>query len=511
MSTHLCITVRWIGDRFHGFIDGTETIEWPPAPFRLFQAFVASAHRHGMTESRRQGLEWIERQQNAPELLAVADPATGVIFDHWVLDNDNLVAHRKGSIRKFKPVLHSDRPLVHYVWPINPADQPPIDSLDDLAATLGWFGWAIDAAYATVTLGTVELLDSKKLPDNPLCRFQPVARTTRTDSSLRVAKPGSAAELERLHAVNRISFSDQTQRRKKKWPKVFNRVIYTTPDRSPPRPHAVFKLVDDNDDTFRYPHAKLIHIAGMVRHLAIKAMDVNNGDPPPWIEDPAEWVNRVVRGKRDPSSADEHRQFSYVPLPSIGHAHADAMIRNVMIVAPLGMDRELAHLAERLSDEALEPEGEFEACEADTKPGIPQRIELRKFTPPKGKFIDTRYLGTSRTWHSVTPVILDGHDDKKRSKTEKLIQTALGRTGIESPCEFTLQAIPFLKNCLSAHKYDRDGRHTGYHRPAHLKDRTAIHVRLTFTHPVPGPLAIGAGRHCGLGLFAAVDPQQQGA
>jgi CRISPR-associated protein Csb2 len=65
------------------------------------------------------------------------------------------------------------------------------------------------------------------------------------------------------------------------------------------------------------------------------------------------------------------------------------------------------------------------------------------------------------------------------------------------------QSIPFLKNCLSAHKYDRDGRHTGYHRPAHLKDLTAVHVRLTFEHPVPGPLTIGAGRHCGFGLFAS--------
>jgi CRISPR-associated protein Csb2 len=136
MSTHFCITVRWLGDRFHGFIDGTESIEWPPSPFRLFQSLLASAHRYGMTEGRRQALAWLERQQNAPQLLAVADPATGVIFDHWVPDNDNLVAHRKGSIRKFRPVLHGDRPLVHYVWPINPDDQPPIGALDDLTATL---------------------------------------------------------------------------------------------------------------------------------------------------------------------------------------------------------------------------------------------------------------------------------------------------------------------------------------------------------------------------------------
>ena len=132
------------------------------------------------------------------------------------------------------------------------------------------------------------------------------------------------------------------------------------------------------------------------------------------------------------------------------------------------------------------------------------RIELQKLTPPPGKFIDKCYLGTSTIWQTVTPVILDGHNDKKPEKTIKLIQAALQRSGIETPCTFTWQSMPFLKNCLGAHKYDRDGRHTGYHRPAHLKDQTAIHLRLKFDYPVPGPLTIGAGRHCGFGLFSAV-------
>lgn len=271
-----------------------------------------------------------------------------------------------------------------------------------------------------------------------------------------------------------------------------------------PRPHAVFKLIDENEDTFRYPHAKLVHIAGMARHVAIKAMGPDEGNPPPWIENPADWVNRVVRGKRDKSAGDEHKQFSYVPLPSIGHAHSDAMVRNVMIVAPLGMERELGYLAERLDGQVLEPEGEHESCETDSTPSMSQRIELQKFIPPRGKFIDKFYLGTSRIWQSVTPVILDGHNDKKAGKTVKLIQTALQRAGIETPCDFSWQSYPYYKNCLSAHKYDREGRHVGYHRPKHLKHQTALHVRIEFTHAVPGPITLGAGRHCGFGLMAAI-------
>jgi CRISPR-associated protein Csb2 len=37
--------------------------------------------------------------------------------------------------------------------------------------------------------------------------------------------------------------------------------------------------------------------------------------------------------------------------------------------------------------------------------------------------------------------------------------------------------------------------------------QTAVHLTLRFNDnlQVPGPLAIGAGRHCGFGLMAAVD------
>jgi hypothetical protein len=31
---------------------------------------------------------------------------------------------------------------------------------------------------------------------------------------------------------------------------------------------------------------------------------------------------------------------------------------------------------------------------------------------------------------------------------------------------------------------------------------TAVHIRIIFEHSVAGPLSIGAGRHCGLGVLA---------
>jgi CRISPR-associated protein Csb2 len=264
-------------------------------------------------------------------------------------------------------------------------------------------------------------------------------------------------------------------------------VFYTGAERPIGRPYAIFSLRNYEGGFFSYPHAKLIHIAGMTRSVAIKAMAEY---PPADLEKEkcAAWVEYCVAGHR-PADTEEHKQFSYVPLPSIGHEHADAMIRRVMIVAPFGDEAHLFHLADQLDGEQLIPEGSGE------KP-ILERL--------KSDGVTHAYVNTSTHWASVTPVILPGHDDHKPAKTEKLIQKALLQSGIDQPCKFTWSAIPNFKNCLSAHKYDQRKRHVGYYRPKHLEQLTANHVRLTFERSVIGPICIGAGRHCGLGVFASI-------
>lgn len=170
-----------------------------------------------------------------------------------------------------------------------------------------------------------------------------------------------------------------------------------------------------------------------------------------------------------------HRSQYVLPLAT-EKLPIDAMIRYVLLIAPLGCEHELQYVDERINGEALKPDGQV----------------------------------LSNVWQTVTPVILDGYSKKSKSdqpqaiarQTVKLLCKTLMRAGIETPCEFTWQSIPYLKNCLSAHNYDRNGRPTGYHRAAHLWHFSTVHVRLTFTHPVPGPITIGASRHCGFGLFA---------
>jgi CRISPR-associated protein Csb2 len=298
----------------------------------------------------------------------------------------------------------------------------------------------------------------------------------------------SLSDLKRAHqyALNRIEHGKPLNTVEK--PKIFDRVFYESKEKLLQRPYVVFELRREDGSFFDYPQDRLIHIAGMVRHLAITAME---NAPPEGID--TDWVNRYIAGHICNNEAD-HRQLSYLPLPSIGHEHADQKVRRVMIVAPAGDDRWLQHLAMRLNGQQLQPT-------AQTKLNrLPTLVRVR------GDNIARFYTQLAEVWASVTPVILPGHDDHKPEKTRKLIEKALAQSGIEQRCEFEWSAFSQFPKSLSAHKYDRNKKPTGYFRPSHLLSQTAVHLKLRFYDglQVSGPLMIGAGRHCGLGVFAPV-------
>ncbi|MBX7073813.1 MAG: type I-U CRISPR-associated protein Cas5/Cas6 [Pirellulales bacterium] len=512
MSELLCITFRFIHPfpLFHGRAEADKP-EWPPSPLRAYQALLNAASMRGrgrpLDAEVRSVLTMME--SITPRIIAPIGQIAKVGYRNYVPHNQadlvtaawnrgnldaSIASHRmeKDSLPIRITYDEAALPAVHFLYPLELiADdaQRCLSTIRPAARAITALGWGIDqvAADATVlTHSDAALLCGEVW--NPTCAG---------GRRLRIPRTGVLDELtfrhdKFLHRIKDGNFTPVP-------PITATRIVSYRRDIDPaPRPYAVFKLLDANEDAFRYPHAKLMHIAGMVRHVAIERM---RDDPPHWIGDSADWINRVVRGKQDEAASD-HYQFSYVPLPSIGHAHADGLIRNVMIVAPPGMERELEYLAERLNGELLTPEDYRPSDENGSLPPTDGPIELQRFTPPAKKFIASCYLGASPTWRTVTPVILPGHNDKKAQKTEKLIQKALQQSGLTAPCEFSWQSAPFLKNCLSAHKYDRDGRHTGYHRPAHLRGLTAVHMQLHFAEPVLGPITLGAGRHCGFGLFA---------
>lgn len=512
MTVDLCISIRFLHPYplYHGRADGEEP-EWPPSPMRLFQALLnaASLRVRGRplpfdVYETLKYLEGLRPQIVAPRASAsivgyrafVPHNQADLVSAAWHRGNldESIASHRmEKDVRPMRIDADGDNlPTLHYLYRLGsgaPGPQAQLRAIRPSVRAITHLGWGIDQVVGDAVL----LNSSSSLAAGE--RWLPSARSGRR---LRVHRHGSLDALCRRHEqfLGRIRGGEWTPVAPLS---VIDRVHYKRDTDPLGRPWCALKLVDLNDDTYAYPHAKLIHLAGMVRHLAIQVMKKN---PPRGVREPARWVEQYVAGHREKSEGAVealHAQLSYVPLPSVGHAHTDPGVRRLMIVAPFGDDEILEHLARQLDGRRLVPE----RTEQLRGPVFLSRLR-------HDGVIDS-YTKPCRTWASFTPVILPGHDDRKPEKTRKLIRKALSQSGIDQPCEFEWSAFSHFAKSYSAYKHVRDEqakdgrRHVGYVRPGHLLELSAVHLRLTFEQPVPGPLTIGAGRHCGFGLLVGLD------
>lgn len=512
MNTILCLNIRFIQPYplFHGLRDRGEP-EWPPSPMRVFQSLLNAAclQTHGKTiasevRSALHLLEVIHPNIVAPKATIstvghrayVPHNQADLVTAAWYRGNNeaSIASHR--IEKDYRPMridtLGDDLPTVHYLYSFKTANVDPqalLHAIRPRVRSIHCLGWGIDQVIADA-----QLIDDAQSTQLIGDRYVPTPHGGRP---FRAPRKGSLDELCDHHerVLNRLASGDWTPVPPLK---TFDVVHYRCGDEPPSNPCVVFRLLDDHGDTFSYPQSKLIHIAGMVRHLAIETMKRH----PPQLNgiDSESWVRRYIAGHQtdeEKNASIEHRQISYIPLQSLGKTpHTDPSVRRIMLMAPLGNRDWLEHLAEQLDGLELQPLGDQELSA-----GV--FLERVRHDP-----VAYYYTNPSKVWSSVTPVILDGHDDKKPAKTIKLIELALVRAGIETPCKFEWSAFSRFPKMLSAHKYRKESDNSSgkiqinYIRPKHLLNRTGVHLTLRFDTDVPGPLAIGAGRHCGFGLLA---------
>lgn len=497
MTKHFCVSVTFLDGRFHGRL-GNGSPEWPPSPLRLFQSIVAANSAQMNSENVATAFRWLESQpppkivapsvrQGAGYVLSVPNNAMDIIGRAWSKGNyfgrgdANPSTHR--TMKRVRPVQMLENETVHFLWPLDDSvPKTTVASLADAARRIFCLGCGIDQVVADANV-----VNDKQASELQGASWKP--GNISSNSELRTPRNGTLDRLRKRHGdflsrVTLTGFVPVDPMRE------FETVPYRNAAETVVRPHVVFELRADDGNFFSYPQRKLIHIAGMVRHLAIETM---KGSPPPGIVDTAEWLDRYVAGHtRDYKGP--HRQLSYIPLPTIGHAHADPAVRRVMIVAPAGDEQVLEHLAMRLAGQQLKP---TKKTPIDNPPTL---------APVHRDNVTSMYTRPANSWASVTPVILPGHNDRRAAKTVKLIEKAFRESGIEQPCTFEWRTSSWWPKSLTAHKYDRNKKPTGYFRPNHLASLSLVHLKIRFDEEisVPGPIIIGAGRHCGLGLFASV-------
>jgi len=339
MSTLLSLSVTFLDDLFHG--QGDDGPEWPPSPHRVYQAMLCAAARNGCDGEEE--FQWFEGL--APPDIFAPDTTTSQAIEIFVPNNDADVSKKferqnRLTSKVIRPTrILGDSPMVRYLWSIHEKDEAMAKKIIYHARLISAVGWGIDLVVANAQI----------VNDETSVRLEGYQRWTPAlnGKTLRCPTKGSLRDLRNVYD-SFLNCIDGKYYQAPRRPSVFRKIVYKScNDTTQGRPHITFELRQGDNKFSQYPQRKLIHIAGMVRHLAIEAMKKS---PPRDIENVAEWVDRYVAGHvRDYQG--EHRQFSYLPLPSIGHRHADQAVRRVMIAAPVGDDR----LALRLDGQQLKP------------------------------------------------------------------------------------------------------------------------------------------------------------
>ncbi len=495
MPSYLCVTVRFLQSMSHGRGDGGEP-EWPPSPLRLFQA-LAAASAARWNERIRLGyavpaLRWLEQQQ-APTLVATHGEPSQVKYRLYVPDNvgDKVAGSwsRGGAAsiadyRTEKDVrpTHLTGDAVHYLYPLADGDTEFAkhrETLSAAARSVTHLGWGIDMVAANATILSEEQAD--KLPGE---RWQPTAAAAA--NGYRVPIAGTLTALSARHTAFLNKFSNAPNRPDSVPPLSpgfdFRIVGYRRPTNPPANLSVAFKLLDPENDRFaRFPATCANCVAAMTRHASAKAATHQR----------KEWVDSYIHGHR-PAGGEPMPRFSYLPLPSIERRSERAQvvsdIRRVVLAELIEASESRLLWARQMLP------GQFLIEEKSGKP--------KAMLAPLNEhdWVLRKYTGSSDTWATVTPVVLPGSDEGKFAKAEKLFFKALRHAGYSSDAlaELEFRSVSFWPGGDLA---------LSFQRPDYLKkDHWSVyHMRLRWRQRMKGPLALGAGRHCGLGLFAATN------
>jgi len=472
MNLHLCISVMFLDPLFHGWAD--DEPEWPPSPMRLFQALLAGARTGcrgvGWNGARADAFRWLGNRR--PPLIIAPAARRATRSTLFVPNNDSDTKFDRQDRLTSKvtwPYHLLDTDTVHFVWPMESGGtaQARAEILCREARNLLALGWGVDQVA-----GNGRVLTDTEVAALPGERWR--AWNTRRPGvqTWRVPTADSLEDLEQVHQ----SFLQRIDVKRYRPPlklSRFDTVAYLSTLSLPPRSYAVFEL--SQGVAFRQESAATA--AAMLRSLTCRQAKADTHEFPGGSE-------TYVAGHMQKQIGTPPR-FSYLALPAIGHEHVDGMIRRLLVAESFGGDGLHAQWAQdRLRNATLRDEN-----------GNDRGVLLDPWRPSSRPML-RRYVAEARSWCSVTPVILPGFDDGKQAKAERLLLTAVAQADlpVEAIEEFGIRKAPFWPG--SEHP-----RH--YAAPDYLKRFPRWHVWLRFHGSLPGPLAIGAGRHVGLGVFAA--------
>ena len=512
-------------------------VAWPPEPWRILRALVASYWRKG------------DRVRWSEDALARLMDALAEDAPIYYLPEGAIHAHTRHYMPApvkttlvFDAFAHLPKgEKIVAAWPELDLDSELFGLATDLAEGIGYLGraeswvdceatsdWEGDANCRPVgqngdTNGeAVRVLAPRSARDYAAERTRLLEEANDAERSRAAAsgkRPPTPKALERAHnkafgptlpeCLADALTLDTADYQKYRWnrPPAVREIVYTRPPLSPvPRSVQRRKAIDESNrfTVARYllagrPQPRIedaVKIGELMRLAALSMFGWENGRPQaPSVISGRGSDNRPLRDGR-------HSHAFWLPEDTDG----DGWIDHISVYAEEGFNAEVREKLDRLTrlwvsrKDSSGEEGSEETGRQEW------RLALEGFGRPED-FADTsRLFGCSAEWVSVTPFLAAGHLKKARYEGE--VNRLWKRREIAAESSTGPVQVEYLPH-IEVHGNRRRPEH--FHRfrsrgGERQPDAQGALLRLSFSEPIEGPLALGYACHFGLGMFACPLP-----
>ncbi|MDE0460282.1 MAG: type I-U CRISPR-associated protein Csb2 [Chromatiales bacterium] len=522
-------------------------VAWPPEPWRLLRALIATYWRKG--DHGRWPQEALGRLIDAlAETLPVYRLPEGAVHAHTrhympqARGRTTLIFDAFVRIPEQGPIIAA--------WPAVTLDTDVFSLGADLAGAIGYLGraesWTECEALAEwdgePNCGPVEegfcgdpvrllaalppamyrnererLIVNEKERIRMVARKLPSARKLETEATkaLRSKTSGMDTVPERLVDALALDTADYQDRR---WhrPPAAREILYARDERAT-------AVVTPRLRRRRADSSTTASIPTVARYLLA-------GRPRPRVEDTIRigelmrlaalsqfgWRRDDSSGRRIPKAPWQisGRDSGGRPLRDPAHRHAfwlpedadsDGLIDHVSVFVPAGIVRDVQTKLDRITRLWVERKRGADDDDVDVAGTEEWRLALEGFGNPSDFADSAPAFGRSMDWRSATPFLAAGHLKSERYAGE--FRRLVRRMGMDERFGFDAARIDIRE--LKSLRIGGAARHAlHFHRfrsrgGEKQHDTRGALLQVTFPVPVDGPLAMGYGCHFGLGLFVA--------
>jgi CRISPR-associated protein Csb2 len=500
--------------------DDKERAEWPPHPARLALAFIDVLHKAGNPDPLRDALNWLCKQ-DAPSIVLPASEHIDIqqMDGFYVPQNPSEAAGSKHprKPRSFPTVfVDPEQNTVFFHWPNANPEESQLALLQDLASRLPRFGHSSSLVIASASSASppsgdewqkIEPATGAILQANHRLRI-PYANLLESAEAAYAADSRTAEMAELIEKSAKSSNPERKTLKPAASPRgrhdprhLWQGYVEALPSSIPVTPwdHRVLLLA-----RIEGPRPGLISTWQLLETFHKTLLDRWSRDPsrgpvPPWISG-----HQPGSGSTAPS-LENH--LAFFPIADVKHKHAQGRLMGIGLAFPrpegAGVDAVTLRLDWQKGMAALFPEG---APLELASPSGGAKLVLTPADPLEARraFEACRWVGPSRTWASITPVVLDRHPKPHfrkdpiawRESAASIILEACLRTGLPAPAQIEVSPYSRLQGVPPSSAFAPPPSRPG--RPA----RVHLHVNLSFGQQIAGPVLLGAGRFRGYGLLA---------